>query len=702
MQEIEFVALDCETTGIDSRRDNIIELGAVKFSLQKNLDSFDSLFASPTKIPQFVERLTGIKNSDLVGAPKIAEKKTEFENFLGESILLGHNLPFDLDFLATAGFDFAGKKSLDTFLLAGLILPRGESLALENLTEKFHIAHEDAHRALADAEATRDLLRILLALAQNFSAEKWERIRALDSTEKSWPQFFAELVLHSAIPKIDFPQSDLAQAEIRPEIVQALTEQFAGEPKLIEISANPAEIFAAAEKLDRSSAIFFGSNFDARALAAPKFFTPQNFVDPEKLQKFITKKLSPTELTLAAKLILHAEKSRSELNLTRAENLLFDFVAAEKVPENSAAKILVGDHAALEFENSSRLKIVANAASLPENRLFENSFVLDLPNLELLAPQFSEKIQIWWGLLGLLFREAAPQYGRLDLATATGLSSFSKVIEAGQNLLAEISANLPPRVAIALRDFLASDSAFTKSLRQNQLGEITIFVEPRDLPALDLSANFLLDAALDAADDFTFAKKSLNLPADFSTAKACPRGGRDPSENLPRFFVAENMPDPAAPQFVPAVQKFLLENLPTLSGRTAIIFPNRVEAGSFSERATSELDLPVFGRKIPSAEKLRALEKAVAVFTLGNFHQLDVFQNLILVKLPFIVRDADDWTTQTLPATVLRCKKIWAEFAGSTSVESFFVLDPRIVSKKYGQNFLAAIPQKAESVKISR
>jgi len=696
MHEIYFLALDCETTGIDSRRDNIIELGGVKFSITENFTSFDSLFHSPTRIPQFVERLTGIKNSDLNNAPRFLEKKDEIENFVGESILVGHNLPFDLDFLKSAGLDFSNRKTLDTFLIAGLILPRGESLALENLSQKFKISHIGAHRALADAEATRDLLRVLIAIAKNFSTEKWKRIRDLDSTEKNWVQIFAGLVLDSEITPRKLENPLIGDSEIRESVVEKLITEFSGDPKILEISARPREVFAAVEKLKKSSSIFFGSNFTARELSADQFFSPRDFVDSSKLEKFLTKKLSPVELSLAAKLVLHSGKNRQELNLTRVENFIFDFVAAEKIPDNSSSKILVGDHSALEFENSERLKVVIDAATFIENRVRANSLVLDLSSLELLASQFSEKIQIWWGLLGLLFREESPRFGRLDFAAASGLSNFSKVIEAGQNLLGEISDSLPPRVATALADFLNPDSNFTKSLRSNLLGEITIFVEPRGLSPLDFSQNFLIDNALDAADNFAFVKKMFDLPIDFSTKKI------STSENQARFFVAENFPDPNTPQFFPAVQKFLLQNLPNFSGRTALIFPNRAEAGNFAERATGELEFPIFSRKIPSIEKLREFKKTVVIFSLGNFRPTVDFQNCVVVKLPFIVRDGADFFAEILPETILRFKKMWLNFVKSDYAENFFVLDSRLFIKRYGQNFLDAIPQKFEGVRISK
>ncbi|MFH1545878.1 MAG: 3'-5' exonuclease [Patescibacteria group bacterium] len=704
MHEIEFVALDCETTGLDFENDSIIELGAVKFSLVENSDSFDSLFCSPTRIPQFVERLTGIRNSDLAGAPQFGEKREEIQKFCEGAILIGHNLGFDLAFLAAAGVDFRKFPSFDTFRIAGLLLPRGESLSLENLTTKFNIRHEDAHRALADAEATRDLLRVFVSLAQNFSRENWQKIAELKSSEKNWTQNFASLVLESEVKlrsEVKGQRLEVAKSsdekevvEIRDEVVEGLRSKFEKRktPLLLETSATAEEILAAAEKSEQPAVIFFGSNFTARRLSAEKSFAARTQIDSEKLKNFLAKNLSAVELPLAAKLTLYPEKNFHELNLTRTEGLLFDFVAAERMPETSKEKVIVSDHAALpDFESAKRLKIIADAVTLPENLARANSFVIDLPTLEELLPQYSEKIQIWWGLLGLLFREASPRFGRLDLADARGFSNFSKAIEAGKNFLEIARENLPPRVAFFLENFLAENSGFHRSLRSNAANEITLVVEPTEVSLPDFSNSILLDAAADADDGFAFARRILALPENSSAEKLQIAG------ELPRFLVADDFPDPATPQFFPAVEKFLLKSLSELEGVTAIVFPNRMEAGNFARRAIAECDFPVFFRRIPSAEKLASLEKAAVIFTIGSPF-FPACQNFILVKLPFIVRDGADWNRETLPATVLRFKKMWVNFASS---KTFIALDPRLLGKGYGRNFLAAIPQKFESFSAS-
>ncbi len=721
MREIEFVALDCETTGLNSEKDNLIELGAVKFSISENLDSFDSLFCSPTRIPQFVERLTGIQNSDLVGAPKFSEKQEEFQKFCEGKILLGHNLRFDLDFLAAAGLDLNSYLSLDTFRIAGLLLPRGDSLSLENLSQKFGVTHDNAHRALADAEATRDLLRVFFRIAKSFPRKRWEKIvnlpvrqAGLDSTVRNWVQDFAKLVLDSKVESLEHEVAKLETPEIREVVVEKLFNQFSRStvPQLIEVSANPIEILTAAKKLGKPAAVFFANNFVAQGVSEVAVFSPKNYVDTVKLENFVSQKLSETEVAFAAKLILHTKKNFREINFTRGECLLFDFVSAEK-PEKSLPEFFVSDHVSLpEFQNFSHLKIITDAISLPENLARENSVILDFSTLEELSPSHLEKLQIWWGILGLLFREAAPQFGSLNFAEATFFSNFSKAVEAGKSFLAVAGEKLPPKIVVALENFLATDSNFRKSLRSNAAGEMTLIVESFKVALPDFSDSILLDAAADAGDDFAFAKRTLDLPENFLTEKfdlaTCSsnllqQGDREAGteKDLPRFLVAEDSPNPATPQFFFAVEKFLLKNLPQFLGVTAVVFPNRMEAGNFAERATAELDFPVFFRKIPSFEKLAVLEKAVIILTTGSQFFPPKLHNFVSVKLPFIVRDGADWNLETLPATVLRFKKMWSNFASSPVAEKFIALDSRLIEKKYGQNFLDVIPQKFESVRIS-
>lgn len=697
MQQIDLVALDCETTGLNSEKDNLIELGAVKFSLSSDGVRFDSLFHSPTRIPQFVEQLTGISNADLENAPKFSEKQAEFAEFCRGAVLVGHNLQFDLDFLAQAGLDLNSQPQLDTFQLAGLLLPRGEGLSLMNLAARFGVNHTEAHRALADAEATRDLLRAHLGLAQNFPQESWQKIVKLRTTEENGVQRFAKLVLANPnFEKKDFPAPvKVEQAAPNPKLLEKLKAFSTSTPALIETTVSAPDLAATVEALHQPATIFFGSNFSTRAVPGEQVFSAAARVDPEKLTEFLARELSSAEAPLAAKLILHVDVNSHELNLTRPEGLLFDRVAQAGEAPLPESKVLSSDHASLpELLDSQRLTIVADAATLPENLARAQTLTLDLITLETLVPQHTEQISIWWGLLGLLIREAAPQFGRLNLSEAKGQASFPKVIEAGRSLLSAAHDDLPSRVGQALENFLGDSPEFRRTLRINALGEITLVVEPTTTELPDLSNAIVLDAALDANDNFAFVRRTLQLSAELPAEKLPTEG------ELPQFIVGEGLPRANTPEFMPAVSKILLKILPEFDGLTVVVFPNRLEAGTFAERATAETGLPVFFRKIPSNEQLAERSKVIVLLTPGSRWLPTATRNFVLVKLPFFVRGGADFVGETLPATTLRFKKMWADFAVLPGAEKFISLDPRLLDspRDYGKGFILAIPQKYETL----
>lgn len=687
------MALDCETTGLDSERDSVIEVGAVKFSLEKNLATFDSLFNPGVRLPSFVSRLTGITDIELQTAPKIAEKVSEFKNFCEGCIILGHNLPFDLGFLAASGIDLTSQPYFDTFHLAALLLPRGESLSLENLALQYGVTHTEAHRALSDAEATRDVFRVLVEIAAQQSRAVWEKISQLKISGESFLPRFTELVLANSdfafphqLPNKIPQNSQIASLELREKI-------SAAQPSFIETTAIASEIVATAQP---NSTIFFGNNFTAREIAknsaAVTSFSRSNYVCQEKLKQFLTKDLNPLEATLAAKLLLHTEANHHELILSRSEALLFEFIAADESCTHAScqfalaqkaaqeASLIVSDHASfLEVSQLPRKRIVSEALDLPNNLKQKDSFVLDLPNLELLTPKHSEKLAMWWGMLGLLFREAAPQWGRMQLSEGVGLAHYSKAIEAGKSFLEVASADLPPRVTAALQNFLSETPGFIRLIRSNAMNEITLEVEALTLPPLDFTDTALLDVALNANDNFAYAKKILQLPVEIPTASI-------PPVQTPQFLVGENLPS-NPPEF----QKLLLNLAQKLPGVTVLLFGNGKEVGDFYEKAVGEFDFPVFGRKLPSAEKLANLPKVLILTSIFGKQTIPAAQNCILVKLPFIVKDNADWNTETLPAAILGFKKLYLKFASHHCAERFITLDSRLTEKNYGEAFLQAI-----------
>ena len=95
----EFVAIDLETTGLDRSSDRITEVGATRFNLAGEAESFQSLVDPGIPIPTMIEDLTGITNADVRGAPTITGVAAELAAFCGSRPVIGQNVAFDTGFL---------------------------------------------------------------------------------------------------------------------------------------------------------------------------------------------------------------------------------------------------------------------------------------------------------------------------------------------------------------------------------------------------------------------------------------------------------------------------------------------------------------------------------------------------------------------------------------------------------------------------
>ena len=158
------ISLDLETTGLNSDRDAIIEVGAVKFQGDVVLDTFQTLVNPYRELPEFVERLTGIAQKNLDRAPPFAAVAGELEDFVGSFPIIGHNISFDMSFLAHQGLQLQND-TYDTLELASILLPRSTSYSLSSLVTELDGAPVQSHRALADAQATHKVFVRLLKRA---------------------------------------------------------------------------------------------------------------------------------------------------------------------------------------------------------------------------------------------------------------------------------------------------------------------------------------------------------------------------------------------------------------------------------------------------------------------------------------------------------------------------------------------------------
>lgn len=161
----DYVCVDLETSGIRAKWDRIIEIGAVKVRDGKVVDTFSQLINPGIMISDRITDLTGITNEMLEGKPMIEDVLPEFIRFVGDDLLLGHNIMFDYNFLKQNAINLKlefEKEGIDTLKIARKTLKGLESRGLEYLCKYYGIKDENHHRAYNDANVTSQLYLILM------------------------------------------------------------------------------------------------------------------------------------------------------------------------------------------------------------------------------------------------------------------------------------------------------------------------------------------------------------------------------------------------------------------------------------------------------------------------------------------------------------------------------------------------------------
>ena len=167
LSDVTFVVVDLETTGTDPRQNRIIEVGAAKFRSGECRGTFQTFVNPGCGIPPFIEVLTGITEDLVFPAPEIGEVLPTLLEFIGDTVLVGHNLRFDTSFLdaALTATDRPAleQRRVDTLALARrLVKDEVPNLKLGSLATLFRAEVTPTHRALDDVLATADVFHGLL------------------------------------------------------------------------------------------------------------------------------------------------------------------------------------------------------------------------------------------------------------------------------------------------------------------------------------------------------------------------------------------------------------------------------------------------------------------------------------------------------------------------------------------------------------
>ncbi len=170
LHDVTFCVIDLETTGGSPERCGITEIGAVKVRGGEVLGTLQTLINPGCAIPPEITVLTGITQSMVMPAPRIEAVLPTLLEFIADTVIVGHNVRFDIGFL-DAAFTRDGRPTLtnrrvDTVALARrLVRDEVPNCRLGTLAERLRLPHRPSHRALDDALATTDLLHFLLERA---------------------------------------------------------------------------------------------------------------------------------------------------------------------------------------------------------------------------------------------------------------------------------------------------------------------------------------------------------------------------------------------------------------------------------------------------------------------------------------------------------------------------------------------------------
>jgi DNA polymerase III epsilon subunit-like protein len=186
IDDLRYVVVDLETTGSLIGVDRIIEVGIAVLEGGRVTQRFSSLTQSSRPVTGRIRRLTGIRPSDLVGAPAFGDVAPMVMDMLRSAdAFVAHDVRFDQNFLgwelARHGHVMPEMPGLCTLRLAQQLWPDHDGWRLQDLAGSFSVTHDRPHRAGEDALATAGVLAHALEHAEAHGARLFGDLYSLTS-----------------------------------------------------------------------------------------------------------------------------------------------------------------------------------------------------------------------------------------------------------------------------------------------------------------------------------------------------------------------------------------------------------------------------------------------------------------------------------------------------------------------------------------
>ncbi|MNW25644.1 hypothetical protein D3C74_23920 [compost metagenome] len=194
--EMKFAVLDFETTGTQST-DDIIQVGLAIIDHDLSISQIYGSYVNPGKpIPPFITGLTGITDEDVADAPQLEDMMVELVPLLNDTVLVGHNVAFDFNFLQSAldrcGYLPYQGRILDTMDFLKIFFPSLGSYQLGYVSSEFGLVHDRPHQADSDAQATAEVFIKCLQDLQALPLITIQRLCELFQNEDSDLSWFFE------------------------------------------------------------------------------------------------------------------------------------------------------------------------------------------------------------------------------------------------------------------------------------------------------------------------------------------------------------------------------------------------------------------------------------------------------------------------------------------------------------------------------
>ena len=178
LEQSNFAILDTETTGLRvSKGDKVVSVASIKISEFKIREDviLDEFVNPQIKIPEQSTMIHNIKDEDVKDKPTLIEIEDKILKFIKKSVLVGHNIDFDIKFLKNnaKNTNLANRmkviQPIDTIHLTAGLFPDLKNYELTSLCEHFNIKADDQvrHSALGDCWLTARLFLFLLNKAKN-------------------------------------------------------------------------------------------------------------------------------------------------------------------------------------------------------------------------------------------------------------------------------------------------------------------------------------------------------------------------------------------------------------------------------------------------------------------------------------------------------------------------------------------------------